>query len=141
MMLTAAVVLCVLVALLRSLRSGFYAAHCMLVLGGSWLVRYYAGDAGMFSGRAVLCFLVLHLLSVNVMTFAAYAYDKNAARRQKWRVPERTLHALALIGGTPSALLAQKWLRHKTRKSSFRAYSWLIFMLQLALLAVFGMSH
>lgn len=60
-------------------------------------------------------------LAASSAAFAAYAWDKHAARNDRKRVAERTLHLLALIGGWPGALLAQRVLRHKTRKKPFRA--------------------
>ncbi len=44
----------------------------------------------------------------------------------KWRIPEKQLHAVALLGGWPGALLAQQLLRHKTQKASFQGIFWLI---------------
>lgn len=60
-------------------------------------------------------------LAASSAAFAAYAWDKYAARNGRERVAESTLHLLALIGGWPGALLAQRVLRHKTRKQPFRA--------------------
>lgn len=55
----------------------------------------------------------------SAVTFIAYAIDKSAARRNRWRIPERTLHLLALFGGWPGALVAQNRLRHKSGKPAF----------------------
>lgn len=57
----------------------------------------------------------------SLVTFLAYARDKAAARNDRSRVPESTLHALGLLGGWPGALIAQRVLRHKSRKRSFQA--------------------
>lgn len=54
------------------------------------------------------------------------------ARAGQWRISERTLHGLALAGGWPGALLAQRWLRHKTIKRSFRIQFWATVALNLA---------
>ncbi len=63
-------------------------------------------------------------LAVSAFTFLVYAKDKRAARRDRWRTQESTLHTLALIGGWPGALIAQQVLRHKSRKNSFQYVFW-----------------
>ena len=78
------------------------------------------GGTGLPWGGLALVYLVASLV-----TFAVYALDKRAARRGDRRVAERTLHWLALVGGWPGALLAQRLLRHKTRKPFFRTMLWL----------------
>jgi len=63
--------------------------------------------------------LLTWYLTACVITFTAYALDKSAARRGRWRTRESTLHLLSLAGGWPGALVAQQWLRHKSSKQSF----------------------
>lgn len=72
------------------------------------------------------------LAGVNLACYAAFAVDKAAARRQGRRVAERTLLWLAVLGGSPAALLAQRVLRHKTRKEPFRTQLFAIVALQVA---------
>jgi uncharacterized membrane protein YsdA (DUF1294 family)/cold shock CspA family protein len=60
----------------------------------------------------------------SIGTFIAYALDKSAARNDRWRTPESTLHLCALFGGWLGALAAQRWLRHKSRKPSFQFVFW-----------------
>lgn len=59
------------------------------------------------------------LISISVTAFAFYGYDKAAARRARLRIPERVLLGLALLGGSPGALLGMLLFHHKTRKGSF----------------------
>lgn len=62
---------------------------------------------------------------LSVITFGVYAFDKSAAIRGAWRVSEKNLHTLALIGGWPGGLMAQRMLRHKSSKRSFLLVFWL----------------
>jgi len=66
------------------------------------------------------------VLLVNLITFCVFWWDKEAARKGHWRVPESRLLCLALIGGSPGAVAAQRLLRHKTRKEPFRTELMLI---------------
>ena len=49
------------------------------------------------------------------MTFTVYGVDKAKARRGAWRVPEKTLFLLPLLGGSVGALLGMLVFRHKTK--------------------------
>ena len=74
---------------------------------------------------------------MSVLTYSVYALDKNAARRRRHRVAERTLHLLALLGGWPGALIAQRLLRHKTHKRRFLALFWLTALAHVAAVTAF----
>lgn len=56
---------------------------------------------------------------LSVITVAAYAVDKRSATQKRRRIPERTLHRLAWLGGAPGGWLGRHWLRHKTLKRGF----------------------
>ncbi len=75
--------------------------------------------------------LLSYLIAVNIATFIVYGYDKKIAGSDKLRVPESLLQVLALIGGSPAALVAQKFFRHKTIKSSFQIVYWIIVIVQV----------
>lgn len=80
------------------------------------------------SGKLPFAVLGLYLVA-SVITFFTYAFDKSAARKNQWRTKEDTLHLLALIGGWPGALAAQRLLRHKSRKQSFQTIFWVTVVL------------
>jgi uncharacterized membrane protein YsdA (DUF1294 family) len=63
--------------------------------------------------------LLWWLLAINLVTAAAYAYDKAAAPRGGRRVRERTLWILCLAGGVGGAWLVFLGMRHKTQHRSF----------------------
>ncbi len=79
-------------------------------------------------------FILIYLLLINLITFISYGLDKRAAIKGKRRTRERTLHLMALMGGSPAALFAQKKFRHKTAKLSFRITYWAIVVLQVIVL-------
>ena len=87
-----------------------------LFVGALWAVPNWV--AGWYAGWSLICFL-------------AYAWDKAAARSDRRRTPEDTLHGLALIGGWPGALVAQQVLRHKSAKTAFRRLFWLTVLLNV----------
>ncbi|GAA5078133.1 DUF1294 domain-containing protein [Lysobacter panacisoli] len=70
-------------------------------------------------------------LALNVATALLYGYDKAISGGPRRRIPERTLLAFALLGGSPGALLAMRVFRHKTAKPSFRRAIALIVAAQL----------
>lgn len=74
-------------------------------------------------------------LGMSFLLFLLYAKDKSAAKKGKWRTPESTLHLFSILGGWPGGTLAQSFLRHKSKKLSFRIYFWLTVILNCAGLA------
>lgn len=73
--------------------------------------------------------LLVFYLVINATTFGIYAWDKAAAMKHFYRIPERRLHLLALCGGWLGAWLAQQVFRHKTSKQGFMAKFWLTVVL------------
>lgn len=78
-------------------------------------------------------------VAASVVTFALYGWDKaRAVRTNSGRVPEATLHTLALVGGSPGALVGQRLFHHKTSKRPFQLTFWVIVAVQVAVLAAVG---
>jgi uncharacterized membrane protein YsdA (DUF1294 family) len=72
---------------------------------------------------------------INLATLLAYVYDKRTAG-SSWlnvRVAEQTLHLLELVGGSPAAFLAQRWLHHKIVKISYLRSFGLVLLVQVSL--------
>jgi len=88
----------------------------------------------------LLKFYLLVTCVVSLATFFVYGWDKRQAVRNAQRVPEKTLHLLAVFGGWPGALLAQHVFRHKNRKASFQMVFWLIGMAQAGILIAWLMG-
>jgi len=64
----------------------------------------------------ILFLVVLGVL--NLLVFSVFAADKDAARKNSWRISERTLILLGMFGPF-GAFVAMKIFRHKTQKIKF----------------------
>lgn len=83
--------------------------------------------------------VIYYYLGINFFTLCLYGYDKSAARKGIWRIPELHLHLLALFGGWGGALVAQQFIRHKSVKRPFLVLFNLSIVAHIALLiAVFN---
>ena len=63
--------------------------------------------------------LIVYLIFINIISLVAYAMDKHKAKKKKWRIPERNLLLVALLGGYVGALIGVFGLRHKSRHLKF----------------------
>ena len=74
--------------------------------------------------------LFIYLLIINVVTFFVYLLDKHNARKKLYRVSEKNLILLALVGGSAGALLSMYIFRHKTKHLFFTLSVPIILVLQ-----------
>ena len=75
--------------------------------------------------------IYIYLFLINLLIFICYGIDKHAAIHNRSRISERTLHLMALFGGTPLAFIAQRVFHHKTIKKKFQVTFWFIVFLQV----------
>ena len=75
----------------------------------------------------------IYLLTINAIGFLVMLIDKYKAVKNLWRIPESTLIAIALVGGSFGMLLGMQTARHKTKHPKFVIGIPLIFTLQAAL--------
>ena len=59
--------------------------------------------------------LAAYLVLINILAFALMGTDKRRARRDAWRIKERTLFLSALLGGSLGAILGMRTFHHKTK--------------------------
>ena len=64
-------------------------------------------------------FILIYLLIINAAGFLVMTIDKLYARKNMWRIPERTLLGVAIIGGSIGVLAAMYTVRHKTKHMKF----------------------
>ena len=64
-------------------------------------------------------YIYYYLLAVNILAFVLFGIDKQNARRNMWRIPEKTL------------ILGMRFFHHKTRKAKFAVGVPVILLVQI----------
>ena len=101
-----------------------------LVTAGALVLVAFAAHAARIPWHLFFAYMALSIVS-----FVLYGADKRAAKRESWRTPEAHLHLVAMLGGWPGALVAQRIFRHKTRKVSFQVVFWITVLLNCGVFA------
>ena len=83
--------------------------------------------------------MIYYLLLINIVTFLVFAIDKRRAVKRKWRIPEKTLLGLSLIGGSAGGLIAMYYFRHKIRKPAFVYGLPMMLLVQVIVILAVGM--
>ena len=81
--------------------------------------------------------LLIYLLIINATGFLLMLIDKWKAKKNLWRIPEKTLLGVALVGGSIGAYAGMQLFRHKTKHPRFYIGIPVIMALQLIGVAYF----
>lgn len=81
--------------------------------------------------------VLLYLLIINALGFALMLVDKHKAKKNRWRIPERTLMTVAFLGGSVGSLIGMYTVRHKTQHPKFTMGIPVILAVQLVVLTWF----
>ena len=63
--------------------------------------------------------ILLYLLIMNAAGFLVMTIDKLYAKKNMWRIPEKTLLGVAAFGGSIGVWAAMYTVRHKTKHLKF----------------------
>ncbi len=64
--------------------------------------------------------LLIYLIAINLIAFCIFAIDKFLAISDNWRISEKTLLTISILGGATGGWIAMQTFRHKTRKPKFK---------------------
>lgn len=78
-------------------------------------------------------FLFAYLLLINASGFLIMLIDKRKAIKNLWRIPERTMFTVAILGGSLGIYAGMQTFRHKTKHAKFTIGVPLILSLQMIL--------
>ena len=77
------------------------------------------------------------LLLTNLATFAAFGIDKRKARKDRWRISEKTLLIMGRCFGGAGQLAGMKFFYHKTKKWYFKVSGIVFSILQFVILYLY----
>ncbi|MEF9933846.1 MAG: DUF1294 domain-containing protein [Clostridium sp.] len=76
-----------------------------------------------------------YLFLINVLGFLTMYIDKRRAIKKKWRISEKTLLLIALIGGSLGSFLGMRLYRHKVNDLKFSIGLPVMMFIQLCIAA------
>ena len=83
--------------------------------------------------------MLIYLCIINALGFMLMLLDKFKARKNLWRIPEATLFAVAILGGSLGSLAGMYTVRHKTKHLKFTIGMPLILAVQvMGAILIFG---
>lgn len=85
-------------------------------------------------------YIVIYVAIINVLSFLLFGIDKYKAKKNKWRVSERTLLVSAAAGGSLGAFAGMRMFHHKTQKKKFSIGIPVIIILQIIVLIYVGIK-
>lgn len=80
---------------------------------------------------------IIYLIIANIVGLAVMGIDKRRAIRHQWRIPEKTLFLVSILGGSIGTWAGMYLFRHKTKHWYFVIGMPLILIVQLFLLYYF----
>lgn len=84
-----------------------------------------------------LAYVLLYLLLLSVFGFVIMGVDKWKAKKNRWRVPERTLFLVAFLGGALGSTIGMHYFHHKTKHWYFKYGLPALVLLNAALLGAY----
>lgn len=78
--------------------------------------------------------ILIYFLGMNLIGFLLMWIDKKKAEKSRWRISEKTLIMMTILGGSIGTNIGMKVFRHKTKKPRFYIGFPVILISQIALL-------
>lgn len=76
-------------------------------------------------------YILFYIIIISIISYFIMLLDKNKAKKGRYRISEKTLLALSIIGGSIGTLLGMYNFHHKTRKALFKYGVPIIIVLQV----------
>ena len=81
--------------------------------------------------------VLIYLAVINIAGFIVMAVDKAKAKKNAWRIPEKTFFIISLLGGGLGSWVGMYTFRHKTKHWYFVIGIPAIFLIEVAVVLYF----
>ena len=73
----------------------------------------------MYFNPTALCIIFGYYILINLVLYITMVIDKKRAIKDQWRIPEKNMYLMAVLGGGLGGLFAMVFKRHKNRHLDF----------------------
>ena len=80
----------------------------------------------------IIWLFIAYLVIMNIIGLAVMGIDKSKAKRHAWRIPEKVLFLVSILGGSAGTWAGMYLFRHKTKHWYFVIGMPVIFFLHIA---------
>lgn len=81
--------------------------------------------------------IAIYILIINLVGFLSMGLDKYKAKRGAYRISEKALFIIALIGGSIGSIIGMYKFHHKTKKNAFVFGMPMILVTQIVLILMY----
>lgn len=81
--------------------------------------------------------MIIYYLLINVLAFFLFLIDKYKAIHHSYRISEKNLFSIILLGGCVGSILSMLFFHHKTKKAKFYIINILSFFIHIFLIVYF----
>ena len=85
-------------------------------------------------------YIIVPYIVWNVIVCLVYGIDKYKAKKNAWRIPEKTLILCAVLLGAVGAYAGMQMFRHKTRHTTFKIIIPALAIINLTIIAALGIA-
>ena len=84
--------------------------------------------------------IIIYFIVINMIAFLAMWIDKRRSKKGQWRIKEKTLFTLVLLGGGIGGIAGMYTFRHKTQKTYFTIGFQVILIAEIVAIVWYVMS-
>ena len=81
--------------------------------------------------------VITYLFIINLIGFFIMLIDKQRAIHKEWRIPQKTIIGISILGGTIGMLIGMSSFRHKTKHKKFTIGVPFIFLIQICIVILY----